>query len=479
VFDGAEYTDILAPFADQATAADINNHGEIVGTFTNGDFANDAHGFFFSDGRYQRFDFPDATTTHFVGLNNSRNLAGYFTTDRLNAGFLVKGRDLLQITGTAITQVTGVNDEGMVSGYFLTGNSVEEAWHQSFVFDANEEEFAEADVSLPGPKCTFSLTEPIDHCIRIITGINAAGTLAGYFDNDDGVYRGFVGSLSGPPLLQPGDADRDLDFDQLDLVRVLANGKYLTGEAATWGEGDWEGGPGGSPGNPPAGDGLFDQDDIIAASATGHYGTGTYAAASSFPDTGAERFVVARYDARTGDLAVSAPVELSLNALRLDSAGGLFLPNGHSQLTGPFDVEDRHHLFKATFGGSFNSLHFPNVLPRELTRTQLQTDLSIDGSFAAGGRIIKTKFVVIPEPPTRSMLVAVGVGAFAFCLSARSRFAQTRFSAKCDEQMCMHYDGSKCRLASRVVRMLPAVADVLPACSIRPTCRAWTRGRDV
>ncbi len=50
----------------------------------------------------------------------------------------------------------------------------------------------------------------------------------------------------GPELLA-GGADQDLDFDQLDLVRVQIASKYLTGQSATWGEGDWNGAPGGQP----------------------------------------------------------------------------------------------------------------------------------------------------------------------------------------------------------------------------------------
>lgn len=79
-----------------------------------------------------------------------------------------------------------------------------------------------------------------------------------------------------PSALQAGDADMDFDFDQLDLVQVQIAAKYLTGQAATWGEGDWDGAPGGEPGNPPAGNGQFDQMDIIAALAAGTYLTGPY-----------------------------------------------------------------------------------------------------------------------------------------------------------------------------------------------------------
>ena len=61
-------------------------------------------------------------------------------------------------------------------------------------------------------------------------------------------------------------------------------GKYLTGQPATWGQGDWNGAPGGSPSDPPAGNGLFDQTDIIAALAGGHYMTGPYASALGATD---------------------------------------------------------------------------------------------------------------------------------------------------------------------------------------------------
>ena len=77
---------------------------------------------------------------------------------------------------------------------------------------------------------------------------------------------------------QPGDADMDWDFDQLDLVRVQIAAKYLTGQPATWGEGDWNGAPGGCQGYPPPGNGLFDQMDVIAALTNYHVHGGPYAA---------------------------------------------------------------------------------------------------------------------------------------------------------------------------------------------------------
>jgi hypothetical protein len=104
--------------------------------------------------------------------------------------------------------------------------------------------------------------------------VDGGDTVMGFFDR-------VAVTSSGTPVtvLQAGDADQDLDFDQLDLVQVQIAGKYLTGQVATWGDGDWDGAPGGVPGSPPTGDGVFDQRDIIAALAADHYLTGPYAVA--------------------------------------------------------------------------------------------------------------------------------------------------------------------------------------------------------
>lgn len=46
-----------------------------------------------------------------------------------------------------------------------------------------------------------------------------------------------------------------------------------------------------------------------------------------------------------------------------------------------------------------------------------------------------------------------------------------RFAAPCEEKKCCHFDGTDCRLATRIVQILPAVTQGLPACLIRATCR--------
>ena len=49
-----------------------------------------------------------------------------------------------------------------------------------------------------------------------------------------------------------------------------------------------------------------------------------------------------------------------------------------------------------------------------------------------------------------------------------------RLAAKCQTGCCPHFDGADCRLATRIVQILPAVVSTLPACLIRQECR-WFR----
>jgi hypothetical protein len=85
---------------------------------------------------------------------------------------------------------------------------------------------------------------------------------ASYRDNKIAWYE----NLS--PHVAAGDANRDMQFDQQDIVLVLQAAKYLTGQPATFEEGDWNG------------DGVFDQLDIVAALQTGNYLRGPYAVQS-------------------------------------------------------------------------------------------------------------------------------------------------------------------------------------------------------
>jgi hypothetical protein len=49
-----------------------------------------------------------------------------------------------------------------------------------------------------------------------------------------------------------------------------------------------------------------------------------------------------------------------------------------------------------------------------------------------------------------------------------------RFGAPCAGGGCRHFDGSSCRLASKLVQLAPSPRSPgLPACALRPDCRWW------
>ena len=214
------------------------------------------------------------------------------------------------------------------------------------------------------------------------------------------------------PALQPGDSDQDLDFDQLDLVKVQIAAKYLSGQAATWGDGDWNGAPGGEQGSPPAGNGFFDQLDIISALGAGFYLKGPYAALSPDPGFPGDEQTSLVYDPDTGELSVDAPAGKELTSLNVTSAGGKFVGDKPAALDGAFDNFAADNLFKATFGGSFGSISFGNVLPAQLSRDDVVADLSAVGSLAGGGDLGDVDLIYVPEP-CAFILLALGLMSFA------------------------------------------------------------------
>jgi hypothetical protein len=46
-----------------------------------------------------------------------------------------------------------------------------------------------------------------------------------------------------------------------------------------------------------------------------------------------------------------------------------------------------------------------------------------------------------------------------------------RLAATCAEHQCPHFDGQDCRLATRIVQILPVAVEHLPPCIIRKECR--------
>lgn len=84
----------------------------------------------------------------------------------------------------------------------------------------------------------------------------------------------------------------------------------------------------------------------------------------------------------------------------------------------------------------------------------------IDGTVEAP----RLRYLVEPQRVTGELL------ALSAPVSPTEVF---RFAAPCATSACVHFAEGACRLASRVVEMLPAVTPDLPICRLRPACRWW------
>jgi len=102
-----------------------------------------------------------------------------------------------------------------------------------------------------------------------------------------------------------------------------------------------------------------------------------------------------------------------------------------------------------------NHLLCPSALP-EMPEGRL---FGVMGGTATEPRLM---YLDQPAPVTESLLSLAGP------VKPTEVF---RLAAPCVESKCCHFDGQDCRLVTRIVQILPAVVDSLPACSIRKECR--------
>ena len=114
------------------------------------------------------------------------------------------------------------------------------------------------------------------------------------------------------------------------------------------------------------------------------------------------------YDQGTGDVLIdsrSGPV----TTFELQSASALFTGVENDALKGLFDVNSTEKVFKLQPAG-FNELHLPGLLPPGTPCTTLFADISIAGSFAAGGSLSPVNFSFCPEPSGIALLAWAAFG---------------------------------------------------------------------
>jgi probable HAF family extracellular repeat protein len=175
------YTNIDLPSASSTIASNLNNHGQVVGSFV--DSLGTQHAFVTEKrGGFTTIDFPGAVSTSGFGINNQGDVVGSYT-DAAGAthGFLLSQGNLSTFDppGSTFTLAFGINDRGQIVGQYDPGFGPV----PGFLFADGQ--FTDINQGQVQPSSGFTFTEAI--------GINNRGEIVGD-DFDPNMFRSFIGS---------------------------------------------------------------------------------------------------------------------------------------------------------------------------------------------------------------------------------------------------------------------------------------------
>ncbi len=161
----------------------INNQDEIVGSY-DGQDSTMTHGFLLRRGRYTTIDFPGTSSTYCTGINNSGLITGYYLEGDVAHGFLwwhgnfIATFQVSDSNGAYSTFPMSVNDRGQVAGPFGTPRGG--GFVRNFDATINILDLA-------------TLLQPIGGSTGgTVNGINNRGDLVGYFVPSPFVIYGFL-----------------------------------------------------------------------------------------------------------------------------------------------------------------------------------------------------------------------------------------------------------------------------------------------
>ncbi|MDI1264899.1 MAG: Ig-like domain-containing protein [bacterium] len=168
----------IGPAGANAYAYDINDLGQIVGTYDLGGFFS--YGFLYSGGTYTTISVPDAYYTNVFGINNAGDIVGAYadnTSNHYMHGFLYSNGTYTTIDSPLATYpftvATDINDFGEIVGYYSISPNY--PFQSGFVYSAG----TYTSVSTGGGTG--------------VTGINNAGDYVGYYGS---VFTGASYSFS-------------------------------------------------------------------------------------------------------------------------------------------------------------------------------------------------------------------------------------------------------------------------------------------
>jgi probable HAF family extracellular repeat protein len=126
-FGRGKFTRIDFPGAPQTFASGINNRGQVVGGYL--DAKGRPHGYRWDKGLFTTIDVPDAVATAATDINDRGEMVGFFGDDPNDPtaatgarGFLLSRGDFttFDAPGVAITQPSSINNRGQIVGFTVS-----------------------------------------------------------------------------------------------------------------------------------------------------------------------------------------------------------------------------------------------------------------------------------------------------------------------------------------------------------------------
>jgi hypothetical protein len=178
------------PGVSQTYGFGINNHAVVTGLYY--DAAGNLHGLVYRDGVVATVDGPTSnpavSQTALYNLNNQGWAGAQYIGDdgiyRAATYNVATGawNTLPVIPGTGFNAAGGVNGRGVVAGNWTTDPTIATG-NQGWTFDPKAGSYSFFDV--PG-------VDKVNYFGTIVNGINNLGVVAGYFTDSNGVIHGFT-----------------------------------------------------------------------------------------------------------------------------------------------------------------------------------------------------------------------------------------------------------------------------------------------
>jgi hypothetical protein len=179
-FSDKQFTTIDVPFAGSKgnNAAAINNSGEIVGSWSDGGISQ---GFTLIGGTYTSFDYPGATYTFAEDVNSQGDIVGIYISPDSNGnqGYLLSGGTYtsIEFPGAVETQAIAINDAGVIVGVYFTSDP---SLTQGFVLSGG----VYTTLTIPAEPYTF------------LDDINNDGVVLGNYQDAAGLTVSFLATPS-------------------------------------------------------------------------------------------------------------------------------------------------------------------------------------------------------------------------------------------------------------------------------------------